>query len=402
MPNVLPSQRPPRHLAIVTAPLHYRWQERIWSYGPYARELDQWARWFERITLVGPVRDEAPPEDATPLEAAHFDLQAIPLTGGPSITAKALQMLRVPELLARLATACRSADAVHVRGPANLCLLSTLIAPWLNRPMVAKYAGQWSAYPGERPLVAWQRRLLRERFPGPVMVYGKRDDDPDHIVDFFTSMMSRDQVEQALRQTHQHRFHDPLRLLFAGRLYLGKGLLELIEACGRLRRDGSGVQLRVVGDGPLGASAKARVAQLGLEDSVEFVGAVPYAESLAEMTRADVLVLASAHEGWPKVLTEAMVHHTLCVAPRGGIMGRLLDGRGVHLDGTDSASIEHGIRRVLDEPDRWQAHLEDAAAWASRFSLEGLGDAIGDLLRDRWKTDLANSPSENHAFSSDR
>lgn len=389
MPDIHLAHPAPRHLAIVTAPLHYQWRDRIWSYGPYARELDQWARWFERVTLVGPVHHGPPPEDATALEAEHLDLRPIPLTGGPTLGAKAVQVARVPELLVRLTRACRAADAVHVRGPANLCLLTTLLAPWLGRPIVAKYAGQWSTYPGERPLVAWQRRLLKTRLPGPVMVYGRRDDDPPHIVDFFTSMMSREQVERALVQTSGQRFHDPLRLLFAGRLFPGKGLLELIDACGRLRTQGARLQLRIVGDGPLRDPARARVAELGLTDVVEFTGALPYRRSLDEMARADVLVLASAHEGWPKVLTEAMVHHTLCLAPRGGIMGKLLEGRGVHLDGIDTGSIEQGIRQILDEPERWQEGLPSAAEWASRYSLEGLGDAIGALLEERWQTRLA-------------
>ena len=389
MPEIHLATQVPRHLAIVTAPLHYRWRGRIWSYGPYARELDQWARWFERVTLVGPVREATPPEDATALEAGHFDLHPIPLTGGPTLGAKAIQIARIPELLLRLSRACRAADAVHVRGPANVCLLTALLAPWLDRPMVAKYAGQWSAYPGERSLVAWQRRLLKTRLPGPVMVYGRREDDPPHIVDFFTSMMSRQQVDHAMQQTADHRFHQPLRLLFAGRLFPGKGLLELIDACARLRSQGAEIHLRVVGDGPLAGPARARVAELGLEGGVEFTGPLPYRRSLDAMARADVLVLASAHEGWPKVLTEAMVHHTLCLAPRGGIMGRLLEGRGVHLDGIDTDAIERGIRRVLDEPERWQAGLPDAAEWASRYSLERLGDAIGALLQDQWQTSLA-------------
>lgn len=386
-PTTVTATAPPRHLAVVTAPMHYRWQGKIWSYGPYARELDQWARWFERITLVGPACDEAPPDDATPLESAHVDLHPIPLTGGPSPSAKVLQVLRIPELLVRLVRACRRADAIHVRSPANLSLLVSLIAPWLGRPMVAKYAGQWTAYPGERGLVGWQRRLLRTRFPGPVMVYGRRDDDPEHIVDFFTSMMSREQVENAVRSTAGHRFQDPLRLLFAGRLYPGKGLLELIDALAKIRHD-TGIHLRVVGDGPLRAAAERRVSEHDMVSHVEFVGAVPYASALDEMARADVLVLASAHEGWPKVLTEAMVHHTLCLAPRGGIMGRLLEGRGVQLEGIDTDSIEQGIRRVLDEPERWQSGLADSAAWAARYSLEGLGDAIGALLEERWKTSV--------------
>ena len=397
MPDPRIAPQPPRHLAIVTAPLHYRWQGRIWSYGPYARELDQWARWFERVTLVGPVRDEAPPEDATPLEAPRFDLHPVPFTGGPDLPSKALQFVRTPELLLRLMRACRAADAVHVRGPANLCLLTTLLSPWLGRPMVAKYAGQWSPYPGERSLVAWQRRLLCTRFPGPVMVYGRREEDPDHIVDFFTSMMSRAQVEQATQRTADHRFHTPLRLLFAGRLYPGKGLIELIDACDRLRRDGAEIRLRVVGEGPLAQAAHSRVDDLDLGGHVEFVGAVPYAEALDQMAWADVLVLASAHEGWPKVLTEAMVHHTLCVAPRGGIMGRLLEGRGVHLEGIDTEAIERGIRRVLDHPERWQEGLPDAAAWAANYSLEGLGDAIGRLLEERWQTRLLESGVETEA-----
>ena len=104
-----------------------------------------------------------------------------------------------------------------------------------------------------------------------------------------------------------------------GRLVEGKGHQHTINAVASLRTRGIDVDLRIVGEegrGPGGCAAKLRslVEQLSLGEHVQFLGWRPPAEVAAEMAGADVVCHASAREGWPNIIQEALACGTPVVA----------------------------------------------------------------------------------------
>jgi glycosyltransferase involved in cell wall biosynthesis len=101
--------------------------------------------------------------------------------------------------------------------------------------------------------------------------------------------------------------HDgPLRLLFVGRLCPQKNLPLLLEVVQSLRtRSAVPFELVLVGEGPDESALRAIVERDGLTDCVHFRGSVARAEIAAEFARADIFVLSSDYEGYPRVLMEA-------------------------------------------------------------------------------------------------
>jgi hypothetical protein len=88
-------------------------------------------------------------------------------------------------------------NAIHVRCPGNLGLLGVILAPLFSDKLIAKYAGQWNAHKGERKILRLQRAILKSPWwKGPVTVYGEWENQPAHIIPFFTSMMSADQIDK--------------------------------------------------------------------------------------------------------------------------------------------------------------------------------------------------------------
>src|SRR5205823_1367344 len=119
-------------------------------------------------------------------------------TGGENLWAKLAQLAALPLLMFGLARAMRKADAIHVRCPGNLGLLGAVMAPLFSRYLVAKYAGQWSGYPGEARTVRLQRTILRSRWwRGPVTVYGEWPGQSPHVIPFFTSVLTEQQLARA-------------------------------------------------------------------------------------------------------------------------------------------------------------------------------------------------------------
>jgi teichuronic acid biosynthesis glycosyltransferase TuaC len=99
-------------------------------------------------------------------------------------------------------------------------------------------------------------------------------------------------------------------ILSVGHLIPRKGHDIAIDAVAALK----GASLLIAGDGPERASLVQHCDRLGLGRRVRFLGQVA-PSILAELyAAADVLVLASSHEGWANVLLEAMACGTPVVA----------------------------------------------------------------------------------------
>ena len=105
-------------------------------------------------------------------------------------------------------------------------------------------------------------------------------------------------------------------MISVGRLSPEKGQAGLLQAFARLRPSHPELQLRLVGDGPDRASLETLAKELGLSGAVTFVGRLPEEETLAEIARANLLVLPSFMEGLPIVLMEAMAAGVPVIASR--------------------------------------------------------------------------------------
>lgn len=141
-------------------------------------------------------------------------------------------------------------------------------------------------------------------------------------------------------------------VLTVGYLIERKGVADLIDAIGMLRRAGRRVHLAIVGDGPLRGVLGAQAHAQGVADAVHFLGRVPHARVLALMARCDVFALPSWDEAFGLVYTEAMVQGTPVIAGKGegpedfvtdGVSGYLVPVR-------DARALTGIIAQVLDDP----------------------------------------------------
>ncbi|HVG35707.1 MAG TPA: glycosyltransferase [Pyrinomonadaceae bacterium] len=380
-------------LLIVSAAVHYRHEGRLYAYGPYVREIDIWADLFEQVKVAAPCRLEQPPGDCLPFARSNIDVLEQLETGGDDLRAKLKQILALPWLMWGLMKAMRGAEAIHVRCPGNLGLLGIMLAPLFSRHLVAKYAGQWTGYPGEPLTVGWQRALLRSRWwRGPVTVYGDWPDQPAHIVPFFTSILTDDQLVRARTSARNKKFSGPARVLYVGRLYEGKNVEVLIAALGELKRQGITLCCDLVGDGPLRHALEAQVDALGLRNDVRFVGAVEFEQVLKAYEQSDILVLASENEGWPKSLAEAMAFGLVCIGSDRGLMPWMLgEGRGIVVAPGDASALAHALRNVAGSGAACREMSERAAPWAQSYSLEGLREALRELFAAHWKVSVSDA-----------
>ena len=380
----------PRRLLVISHVLHYRQEGNLYAYGPYAREIDVWADLFPEVVIAAPCRDEKPPGDSIAFTKPNISIAPQREAGGDDWRAKVEQVLMLPSLVHDLSRAMRSADAIHVRCPGNLGVLGVLLAPLFSRRLVAKYAGQWNGYPGERLALRLQRSVLRSFWwGGPVTVYGQWPDEPDHIIPFFTSMMTDEMVKRAVIVAENKKIARPLRVLFSGRLAREKRVDALLDAIGILVAQGIDVQVAVVGGGTEEASLRQKAKTLGLQKLVNFVGSLSFEASLKWYEWADCLVLPSTNsEGWPKVIAEGMCYGLVCIGVDHGQVRRMLEGRGIILKSGMAQEIADALQHVIERPGDFEEMRRKASAWARQYSLDGLREALRDLLTERWNVSL--------------
>lgn len=173
---------------------------------------------------------------------------------------------------------------------------------------------------------------------------------------------------------------DKTTMLYVGRLTNGKGLYDLLDAMSQLKN--SEIQLLIAGDGSETAELKEYARNLGLDDSVSFLG---YREDIPKlMTAADALVLPSYREGTPRVITEALASGTPVISTRiAGIPEQVADGEtGVLLEPGDIGELVQSMKDVAENPGRWEQMGHRAPSTVSKFSLDTATNSFLELYED--------------------
>jgi glycosyltransferase involved in cell wall biosynthesis len=102
--------------------------------------------------------------------------------------------------------------------------------------------------------------------------------------------------------TSSVKAHDPVRLLFVGRLVVLKGLSLLLDEMSKL--PGPDVTLRIVGDGPQLQALQEQARRLNV--AVEFVGCCRGAKLRTQYSDSDYFVFPSLSDEWGLVINEAL------------------------------------------------------------------------------------------------
>lgn len=156
-------------------------------------------------------------------------------------------------------------------------------------------------------------------------------------------------------------------ILTDSRLVEKNGIEYLIRAVKLL---GQNVKLLIIGDGPLKDSLEKLVNKLELQDSVEFLGEVPYEKIQDYYAIADVFVRPSLSEGFGNVFIQAMAAEIPVVAtPVGGILDFLKeDETGFICYEEDPQSTAYQIEYVLDE--NHKEEIEPIISSAKKMVME--------------------------------
>jgi len=179
---------------------------------------------------------------------------------------------------------------------------------------------------------------------------------------------------------------ETLRLFSCGRLNVVKGHQDLMAAVRILLDEGRGVHLTIAGEDDNGGTGhrkvlEARIAELGLKDNVQLLGAVDGDRVRDELRAAHIFVLASWHEPLGVALMEAMS----CGIPTigtaaGGVAELVRDSEdGVLVPPRAPQTLARAIDALADDPE----HAKRLSAAGRERIIESFHSGRGaDMLTE--------------------
>lgn len=159
--------------------------------------------------------------------------------------------------------------------------------------------------------------------------------------------------------TRQANAEAPLLISINNGFGKRKNVHTLLIAFAEVRRRRQHARLALVGrDYEEGGAAHWWARQHGLDDGVSFVGEVPYADVLAQLRRASLLVHPALEESFGNTLVEAMAQGTPVIGGResGAVPWVLGAGEaGTLVDVTRPEVVAQAVIDLLDNPGTWSA-----------------------------------------------
>jgi D-inositol-3-phosphate glycosyltransferase len=176
-------------------------------------------------------------------------------------------------------------------------------------------------------------------------------------------------------------------LLYVGRLEPIKGLETLLEAMARI---GGAARLYIVGgdsdepSSPHAARLRTRVAALGLDRRVRFLGAQPQRRLRYFYAAAEATVMPSYYESFGMVALEAMACGSPVVASRvGGLTTTVKDGlTGYLVPEGDAQALSERLELLLHDPETRARLGREATRWAADHRWPCVAEAVCRLYSE--------------------
>jgi colanic acid/amylovoran biosynthesis glycosyltransferase len=180
------------------------------------------------------------------------------------------------------------------------------------------------------------------------------------------------------------------RLLTVARLVEVKGVEYALRGIAMIKDECPGLRYVIAGDGPLRSKLEALATQLGLAQTVEFLGEVSQEQAVFLYEAAHAFVLASVvtdsgeEENQPVVLAEAQASGLPVIATAiGGVPESMRDGEsGLLVPPRNSGALASAMLWLIDHPEAWgpmgragRVHVE------KHFNLERCHDQLVDIYR---------------------
>ena len=238
----------------------------------------------------------------------------------------------------------------------------------------------------------WNDRVFKRRLEGQLVIANSREIyralrcRTDNLHEAKTTTLSTDDFF-AREDTCQG---GTIRLLFTGRIVMAKGLRELVQAAVELIRGGMSIEVHFVGwedkaERPVETALRELAGKLGIREALYFHGFKRAGAEMNAMYRmADLYVLPSYYEGFPRTIWEAMANSLPVIATKvGAISDFLRDGDDALLIPSRSVdALVSGIRQLARDAALRKRLIRGGMDLARENTLDIQAKKLVGILRD--------------------
>jgi glycosyltransferase involved in cell wall biosynthesis len=179
---------------------------------------------------------------------------------------------------------------------------------------------------------------------------------------------------------------DPIKLLFCGRVVKDKGIEELIESLGLLKKKGANAILEIVGKvDPEYHQYLSKLADtFGVLSCIHFAGYVSFGNELLNYYRhSDLYILPSWHEGFPHTVWEAAATCTpIIVTSVGGIPGLVSNKEVRFTKPKDPENIAEIIYATIKEPENTEIMVKNAYKLSLEYTVEKCAMLMAQIINE--------------------
>jgi len=279
-------------------------------------------------------------------------------------------------------------DALLIRGPSPL--LPAMARAAGDLPVALLLVGDYMAGIDDLPQPLWRKEAIRlwaswnQRqqlkvtrktltFVNSRKLYDQLQPHAPSLVETRTTTLSVNDFFEREDTCLQR----PIRLLYTGRMDRTKGLIHMVEALDHLVREGEDVVLNLVGWPQKGDPILDEIRQLaearGIAERIQYHGFTPVGPALFEhYKQADIYVLASTHEGFPRTIWEAMAHSVPVIATRVGSIPLFLQHEQTALlvEPRSVRQLVEAIRRIISDRDTRLRLIQNGRSLAVENTLD--------------------------------
>ena len=204
------------------------------------------------------------------------------------------------------------------------------------------------------------------------------------VPNFLDVLWFRERIAQISRAQARTRLGvgpDEVLLLHMGRGGKGKGLEILLEAFQMARIEHPPLRLFLTGEESGMTAARTQAEELGLGDSVVFLGVVD--DVIPLYAAADLFLLPSTQDGWSMGLLEAMAAGLPAVATTvGGIPELAAESHAILVETERPEALARGILKLATDPRRRADLGAQAAARAKEMDVTVWAPRLEQLYAD--------------------
>jgi glycosyltransferase involved in cell wall biosynthesis len=353
-----------------------------WAYEPYVRELRLWADLFTRVEILAPFAEGPMQGNQAPYERPNVVWRPFSYSLSYDPWSPLRRLTQVPALALQIDRLIADCDLIHLRSPGHPALVGQLLVRLRQKFSIAKWAGLFDSFPGERLPSRFERRLVRwcsDRHP--VLIYGPTNHP--NMIPFMPALMTDRELVRARHLSGGKNWSPPWRLLSVGRLLAVKNFETAIRGLGELheRRPDLEWEYTLIGDGPEASALRELAVHCGIAERVHFTGALPFDEVQKYYASAQLVIMPGVMEGWPKIIAEAWAHRAVPVAAAAGLVPWILQGAdyGVPFRPTPRG-LADALTTLMGDEMRLKALLGRCATRSNDLSLERFKEQLEEVL----------------------